>query len=71
MFHFLSSCFWGAEVVQEQLYSDDICRKYFPASKHIFGKADTWKIERRNLKFRMHLKCLNRKTICFSKDDRI
>ena len=39
--------------------------------QHIIGKADTWKIERRNLNFRTHLKRLNRRTICFSKDERI
>ncbi|MCP4570702.1 MAG: IS1 family transposase [FCB group bacterium] len=46
-------------------------RKYIPASKHIIGKADTWKIERRNLNFRTHIKRLNRKTICFSRDEKI
>lgn len=46
-------------------------RKYIPASKHIIGKADTWKIERRNLNFRTHIKRLNRKTICFSKNEKV
>ncbi|MDR2064730.1 MAG: IS1 family transposase, partial [Prevotellaceae bacterium] len=31
----------------------------------------TWKIERKNLNFRTHLKRLNRKTICFSKNEQI
>ena len=54
-------------------YTDDwqSYRKYIPSSKHTVGKADTWKIERRNLNFRTHIKRLNRKTICFSKNDRI
>jgi insertion element IS1 protein InsB len=54
-------------------YTDDrqSYRKYIPASKHIVGKADTRKTERKNLNFRTHLKRLNRKTICFSKDARI
>jgi insertion element IS1 protein InsB len=54
-------------------YTDDwqSYRKYIPSSKHIIGKADTWRIERRNLNFRTHIKRLNRKTICFSKDEKI
>ena len=35
--------------------------------KHIIGKAHTWKIERKNLNFRTHIKRLTRKTIWFSK----
>ena len=42
-----------------------------PVDKHIIGKANTWKIERKNLNFRTHLKRLNRKTICFSKSEEI
>ena len=38
---------------------------------HIIGKDSTWKIERKNLNFRTHIKRLNRKTICFSKDEQI
>jgi insertion element IS1 protein InsB len=38
---------------------------------HIIGKDNTWKIERKNLNFRIHLKRLNRKTICFSKNEEI
>ena len=38
---------------------------------HQVGKANTWKIERRNLNLRTHIKRLNRKTICFSKDEQI
>lgn len=38
---------------------------------HIVGKENTWKIERRNLNFRIHLKRLSRKTICFSKNEKI
>ncbi len=57
----------------ERYYTDNwsSCRKYIPSSKHIIGKADTWRIERKNLNFRTHLKRLNRKTICFSKDEKI
>ncbi|MGR0482842.1 MAG: IS1 family transposase [Candidatus Electronema sp. V4] len=35
--------------------------------KNAAGKANTWKTERGNLNFRIHLKHLNRKTVCFSK----
>ena len=38
---------------------------------HIIGKDNTWKIERKNLNFRTHLKRLNRRTICFSKNEEI
>ena len=54
-------------------YTDDLqsYRKYIPPDRHIIGKADTWRIERKNLNFRTHIKRLNRKTICFSKDKKI
>jgi insertion element IS1 protein InsB len=45
--------------------------KYIPANMHQIGKDNTWKIERKNLNFRTHLKRLNRKTICFSKNEQI
>ncbi len=44
--------------------------KLFPqAYLHLIGKDNTWKIERKNLNFRTHIKRLNRKTICFSKKE--
>ena len=54
-------------------YTDDrrSYRKYIPSEKHVIGKADIWKTERKNFNFRTHLKRLNRKTVCFSKDERI
>ena len=45
--------------------------KYIPPNMHRIGKDRTWKIERKNLNFRTHIKRLNRKTICFSKDELI
>ena len=45
--------------------------KYIPSDKHIIGKDNTWKIERKNLNFRTHIKRLTRKTICFSKNETI
>ena len=54
-------------------YTDDrrSYRKCIPASKHIAGKADTWRTERKNLNFRTHIRRLNRKTICFSKNEKV
>lgn len=46
--------------------------KLLPAHwRHCIGKDNTWKIERRNLNFRTHIKRLQRKTICFSKNEQI
>ena len=45
--------------------------KYIPSHQHQIGKDETWKIERKNLNFRTHIKRLNRKTICFSKNETI
>ncbi|MGX9728374.1 MAG: IS1 family transposase [Candidatus Electronema sp. VV] len=53
------------------LTTGKVARKYIPPSKHVIGKADTWRIERRNLNFRTHIKRLNRRTICFSKNEKI
>ncbi len=39
--------------------------------RQIIGKDNTWKIERKNLSFRTHIKRLNRKIICFSKNEQI
>lgn len=54
-------------------YTDDwqSYRKYIPVEKHIVGKDNTWKIERKNLNFRTHIKRLARKTICFSKSEKM
>jgi insertion element IS1 protein InsB len=54
-------------------YTDDwgSYSKYIPEHKHQIGKDQTWKIERKNLNFRTHIKRLNRKTICFSKNETI
>lgn len=47
-------------------------RRLFPEEYlHIIGKENTWRIERKNLNFRTHIKRLNRKTICFSKNETI
>ncbi|MGR0481258.1 MAG: IS1 family transposase [Candidatus Electronema sp. V4] len=36
-----------------------VTEQYIPPSKHVIGKADTWRISRRNLNFRTHIKRLN------------
>jgi len=57
----------------KRYYTDDwsAYSKYIPENMHRTGKDNTWKIERKNLNFRTHLKRLSRRTICFSKDEQI
>jgi IS1 family transposase/transposase-like protein len=57
----------------DKYYTDDwgAYSKYIPPDRHKVGKDNTWKIERKNLNFRTHLKRLNRKTICFSKNETV
>lgn len=50
----------------DKYYTDD--REYIPPEKHRTGKNNTWKIECKNLNFMTHLKRLDRKTVCFSKN---
>ena len=45
--------------------------KFISSDQHVVSKSNTWKIERKNLNFRTHIKRLNRKTICFSKNESI
>lgn len=54
-------------------YTDDwgAYSRWLNAQTHVVGKDQTWKIERKNLNFRTHIKRLNRKTICFSKKEEI
>ena len=56
-----------------QYYTDDwgAYDRLLPKGLHTVGKDLTWKIERKNLNFRTHIKRLNRKTICFSKNEQI
>jgi insertion element IS1 protein InsB len=46
-------------------------KRYLPSDRHSIGKDMTWKIERKNLNFRTHIKRLNRKTVCYSKNELI
>ncbi len=54
-------------------YTDDwrTYERLLPSHQHIVGKDETWKIERKNLNFRTHIKRLARKTICYSRDETI
>jgi insertion element IS1 protein InsB len=42
-----------------------------PAELHVVGKRNTQKIERKHLTLRTRIKRLARKTICFSKSERM
>ena len=50
-------------------YTDDwgAYERHLDPEKHEIGKANTQKIERKHLNFRTWIKCLARRTICFSK----
>ena len=41
--------------------------RHLPSDKHVIGKRNTQKIERKHLTLRTRIKRLTRKTICFSK----
>ena len=45
--------------------------KLLPEKNHVIGKEGTRNIERHNLNFRTHIKRLQRRTICFSKSDKM
>ena len=58
----------------KRIYTDDwgAYHRHTPSYiDHIVGKDNTWKIERKNLNFRTHIKRLQRRTICFSKSEKI
>lgn len=62
-----------SEIPVNYYYTDDwgAYERLLPNHQHIVGKDETWKIERKNLNFRIHIKRLNRKTICYSRDEKI
>ena len=45
--------------------------RHLPAELHVVGKRNTQKIERKHLTLRTRIKRLARKTICFSKSERM
>ena len=61
------------EFKRKVFFTDDwgAYERLLPESKHIIGKANTQGIERENLNFRTRIKCLARKTICFSRSEEI
>lgn len=54
-------------------YTDDwgAYERHIDADKHEVGKRNTQKIERKNLNLRTWIKRLTRKTICFSKSEKM
>ena len=54
-------------------YTDDwgAYSRLLPTQQHVIQKDNTWKIERKNLNFRTHIKRLNRRTICYSKNEQV
>jgi len=57
----------------KQYYTDDwgTYKRYLDSKEHEIGKANTQKIERKNLNLRTWIKRLTRKTICFSKCEKM
>jgi IS1 family transposase len=56
-----------------RFYTDDwgAYERHLPPGQHTIGKANTQKIERKHLTLRTRIKRLARKTICFSKLDKM
>jgi insertion element IS1 protein InsB len=56
-----------------KFYTDGLgaYERHLPATQHEVGKANTQKIERKHLTLRTRIKRLVRKTICFSKLERM
>jgi len=56
-----------------RFYTDDwgAYERHLPSEKHIIGKQHTQKIERKHLTLRTRIKRLARKTICFSKIEKM
>ena len=44
-----------------------VYQRHLPPAQHIVGKLTMQKIERKHLTLRTRLKCLARKTLCFSR----
>jgi insertion element IS1 protein InsB len=57
----------------KKYYTDDYAsyRKFISPNRHVVGKSGTQKIENKNLLLRTRIKRLARKTICFSKSERL
>jgi IS1 family transposase/transposase-like protein len=57
----------------KKFYTDDwgSYERHLPSGKHVIGKKNTQKIERKHLTLRTRIKRLARKTICFSKSSQM
>ena len=57
----------------QRYYTDDwgAYDRHIDSNKHEVGKCNTQKIERKNLNLRTWIKRLTRKTICFSKSEKM
>ena len=57
----------------ERYYTDNwgAYERHIDTEKHVVGKRNTQKIERKNLNLRTWIKRLTRKTICFSKSEKM
>jgi insertion element IS1 protein InsB len=57
----------------QKYYTDDwgSYSKFIPESKPVIGKADTQKVEKRNLQLRTRIKRLARRTLRFSKSEKV
>jgi IS1 family transposase len=57
----------------KRFFTDDwgAYERHIDADKHEIGKSNTQKIERKNLNLRTWIKRLTRKTICFSKSEKM
>ena len=53
------------------IYWAGISRVVYACDGHYIGRDQTWKIERKNLNFEIHLKRLSRRTICYSKSEEV
>jgi len=61
------------DIPVNKYYTDDWggYKRILPEEMHVVGKDETWKIKRKNLNFRTHLKRLSRRTICYSRNELI
>ena len=64
----------GLKVFNIQKYHTDDWGSYsklIPESQHVIGKVNTQEIENRNLQLRTRIKRLARRTLCFSKSEKV
>src|SRR5262245_16491297 len=66
---FLKLKAWLAPFGVTRYYTDKagVYQRHLPPAQHTVGKLSMQKIERKHLTLRTRLKCLARKTLCFSR----